>query len=247
VSYELEPGAGLGDLFFKQDDLDALVTQADRAGYQVAIHAIGDRAVEQAQTAIERALQGRPNDLRHRIEHNSIIRPEMLARYGQLGILPVLYGMYPTCQPFGPPPAAEYQGWEWPWRALLDANPGLPVAWQGDDPFFGRVRPLDDFYSLLTRNGVDEDGAVCEAPAWQKAHTITAEEALKMMTTGAAYALYRESELGSLEPGKYADLLILSQSPLAVETSEILDLEVWMTMIGGRVEFCLPGKEDYCP
>ncbi len=246
VSYEVSPGAGLGDLFFTQAELDALVARVQAAGHQAAIHAIGDRAVEQAQNAIAAVLNGGPNAPRHRIEHNSVIRPDLLPRYGQFGIVPVVFGLYPTCEPFGIPPPA-YKGWEWPWRALLDANPGLPVAWHGDDPFFGRVRPLDDLYSLVTRHEVAADGSICRAPAWQAQHTITAAEALPMMTRHAAYALFRETEVGSLAPGMYADLIVLSADPLAVDPEAIPGIEVWLTMVGGRVEYCDPAHPQVCP
>ena len=242
LSYELEPGTGLGDLFHTQEALNEMVLAAQEAGYQVAIHAIGDRAIEQAQNAIAFALDGEPNSYRHRIEHNSVIRPDLLPRYGEIGILPVVFGLYPVCNPFGPPPPPEYQAWEWPYRALLDANPGLPVAWHGDDPFFGRIRPLDDLYSLVTRADVDADGNVCPAPEWTHAHVVTVEEALRMMTINAAYALFRDEEVGSLEVGKYADLIVLTDNPLRVSTDNLPDLDVQLTMVGGGVQFCsLPG------
>lgn len=247
LSYELEPGEGLGDLFLDQEELNGLVTEAQASGFQVAIHAIGDRAIEQAQNAIAAALGGQPNTFRHRIEHNSIIRPELLPRYGEIGIVPVVFGPYPLCEPFGPPLPAEYQAWEWPWRALLDANPGLPVAWHGDDPFFGRIRPLDDLYSLVTRNEVGMDGRICESPAWQKAHTITVAEALPMMTINAAYALFRDEEVGNLEPGKYADLIVLTGNPLATAPEALKDLNVLLTMVGGRVAYCAADDQALCP
>jgi predicted amidohydrolase YtcJ len=247
LSYELQPGGGLGDLFHTQEELNGLVAKAQAAGFQVAIHAIGDRAIEQAQNAIAAVLDGQPNTLRHRIDHNSVIRPELLARYGDIGILPVIFGPYPLCEPFGPPPPVEYRLWEWPWRALLDANPGLPVAWHGDDPFFGRIRPLDDLYSLVTRNEIGADGRVCESPAWQQAHTITAAEALPMMTINAAYALFRDEEVGSLEPGKYADLIVLTGNPLATAPEALKDLNVLVTMVGGRVAYCAADNQSLCP
>ena len=247
LSYELRPGEGVGDLFFTQEELNELVTAVHNAGYQAAIHAIGDRGIEQAQNAIAAALDGRANTPRHRIEHNSVIRPELLSRYGEIGIIPVVFGLYPECEPFGPPPPPEYRDWEWPYRALLDANPDLPVAWHGDDPFFGRVRPLDDLYSLVTRNGVGEDGQICEAPTWQQQHTITAEEALQMMTINAAYALFREQEVGSLAPDKYADLIILSGNPLTADPDAFPQMNVWLAMVGGRVEFCHPDHQAVCP
>ena len=247
LSYELSPGSGLGDLFFDQEGLDALVADVHESGHQVSVHAIGDRAVEQAQNAIAAALAGAPNNLRHRIEHNSVIRPDLIPRYGEIGIIPVLFGPYPNCEAFGPPPPAEYQSWEWPYRALIDANPGLPIAWHGDDPFFGRIRPLDDFYSLITRNEVGKDDQICEGQEWQAQHIITAEEALRMMTTNAAYALFRDEEVGSLMPGKFADLIFLSANPLTVDPQEIPQMEVLLTMVGGRVEYCTPDYELLCP
>jgi predicted amidohydrolase YtcJ len=247
VSYEVRPGEGLGDLFLEQEQLNELVTAAQSAGFQVAIHAIGDRAVEQAQTAIETALDGEPNTFRHRIDHNSVIRPEQLARYGEIGIIPVVFGLYPQCEPFGPPPPEDYFTWEWPWRALLETNPGLPVAWHGDDPFFGRIRPLDDLYSLVTRDELTDGNVVCEAADWHKQHTITVEQALTMMTANSAYALWRDMEIGRLAPGYYADLIVLSDNPIAVETAALKYLDVQMTMVGGRVEFCALGQGWLCP
>jgi len=246
LSYERESGGGFGDLFFEQSELDKLVIEAHAADRQVAIHALGDRAVELAQNAIAAALQGEPNTNRHRIEHNTVVRPELLPRYSEIGIVPILYALYPSCEPWWEPPA-EYRSWEWPWRALLDANPGLPVAWHGDDPYSDRVRPLDELYGLLTRDGVDKDGRVCPAADWQAMHLITAEEALPMMTINAAYALFREDEVGSLEPGKYADLIILSDNPLAATPQAILEMNVWMTMVGGRTAYCAEGHEGLCP
>ncbi len=247
LSYEVRPGEGLGDLFFSQDELNALVKTIHDSGYQAAIHAIGDRAVEQAQNAIAAALDGEPNTLRHRIEHNSVIRPELTPRYGEIGIIPVLFGPYPLCEPFGPPPPPEYQSWEWPYRALFDANPGLPIAWHGDDPFFGRVRPLDDLYSLITRNEIGKDGQICTGQDWQARHILSVEEALSMMTINAAYALVRDAEVGSLTPGKYADLIILSDNPLQVDPETMPQMAVWLTMVGGGMEFCATDHEDLCP
>ena len=68
-----------------------------------------------------------------------------------------------------------------------------------------------------------------------------------MMTINAAYLLFREDEVGSLEPGKLADLIVLSANPLEVELDELKDIEVWMTMVGGETEYCAQGRDEYCP
>jgi predicted amidohydrolase YtcJ len=247
MSYELRPGEGLGDLFFSQEGLNELVSKVHGAGYQAVIHAIGDRAVEQAQNSIAAVLNGGANDNRHRIDHNAVIRPDLMGRYGEIGIIPVIFGMLPICKPWDPFPPPEFQSWDHPNRALLEANPGLPIAWHGDDPFAGRVRPLDDLYSLVTRNDVGEEGQVCEPPAWHLAEAIPAAEALPMMTRNSAYALFRDEEVGSLSPGMYADLIVLSGNPLDVTPAQIKELEVWLTMVGGRVEYCAAGHETGCP
>jgi predicted amidohydrolase YtcJ len=121
------------------------------------------------------------------------------------------------------------------------------VAWHGDDPFFGRVRPLDDLYSLVTRNEIGKDGQICEALPWHKQHTITAAEALKMMTINSAYALFRDEEVGRLAPGYFADLIILSDNPLTIDPDNIPQMDVWLTIVGGRVEHCAQGHENLCP
>lgn len=78
-------------------------------------------------------------------------------------------------------------------------------------------------------------------------HTITAAEALPMMTINAAYALFRDEEVGSIEAGKYADLIVLPDNPLTVAPEALVTMEVLLTMVGGRVEFCAPGHADLCP
>ena len=98
----------------------------------------------------------------------------------------------------------------------------------------------------MTRNEVDQDGRVCESPAWQKAHAVTVAEALPMMTINAAYALFRDEEVGSLEPGKYADLIVLTGNPMTIEPETIRELNVALTMVGGRVAHCAAEMQTLC-
>ena len=86
-----------------------------------------------------------------------------------------------------------------------------------------------------------------DTPDWLAARTITLRQALPMMTTEVAYALFRETEVGSLEAGKLADLLILSENPTTAEPERINEIGVWMTMVGGRVGQCAQGREALCP
>jgi predicted amidohydrolase YtcJ len=253
VAYSFDPpgGQGRGTLWFTQDQLNNIVVEIQSNGYQAAIHAQGDVAIEQAQNAIAFALNGEPNTMRHRMEHNAILRPDLLARYGEIGIVPIIFGTANTCREvnegrmterFG----KEHLAWLENWRALVDANPGLHIAWHGDYPWVQPVSPLMHLYSLVTRKQVDENGNVCNPPQWLADHALTAEEALRMMTIEGAYVLFREKEVGSLAPGKLADVIVLSGNPLD-NPDEIKDLSVLVTMVGGKTEFCATGQEALCP
>ena len=102
-------------------------------------------------------------------------------------------------------------------------------------------------HGFVTRRGWREDGTVCEPPAYAADDTLHVERVLPMMTIDAAYAVMREDEIGSLKAGKLADLIVLSADPLEVDPDAILDIQVWMTMVGGNVEYCASGHEDVCP
>lgn len=252
VSFEYPGGQGQGDLWFTQDEMNQIVASIHAAGYQVAIHAQGDRAIEQVLNAIELALDGESNTLRHRIEHNPFIRPDLLPRYSEVGVLANIVGPYPTCAEINDGYYSNFFGmenlsWLENWRAFVDANPDLHIAWHGDDPWITPVSPLLEMYSLVTRAEVAEDGTVCEPPDWLASHALTAEEVLRMMTIEGAYFLFREDEVGSLEVGKLADLLILSANPLTIDPDGIRDIEFWLTMVGGVTEYCAPGREAFCP
>ena len=245
------PDGGYGDLWFTQDELNQAVASIQAAGYQVAIHAQGDLAIEQAQNAIAYSLGGSPNLPRHRIEHNPFARPDLLGRYSEIGIIPIAWGTYPTCAEVKDSYYSSYFGkepmpWLEDWRAFLDVNPDLPVAWHSDFPS-ASLDPFLHLFSYVTRQEIDEDGTICQPPEWLASHSITIQEALPMMTINAAYALFRDTEIGSLQPGKWADLIIISDDPIAIDPLEILDLEVWMTMVGGTVEYCRPRHETLCP
>ncbi|NOY99181.1 MAG: amidohydrolase family protein [Chloroflexi bacterium] len=245
------PGGGNGDLWFTQDELNQVVADIQNAGYQVAIHAQGDLAIEQAQNAIEFALGGEPNTSRHRIEHNPFARPDLLGRYSEIGIVPIAWGEYPTCAEVNDSYYSSYFGaepmpWLENWRAFLDANPDLPVAWHSDFPY-ADLNPFLHLYSYVTRQEIDEDGSICTPPDWLAAHRITVDEALPMMTINAAYALFRDEEAGSLKAGKFADLILVSDDPTAIDPNDIINLQVWMTMVGGRVEFCSDEHASLCP
>lgn len=251
VSFEY-PGYGSGDLYFTEPELEGVIRELDAAGYQLAIHALGDRALDVVLAAYEAVLHG-DNPRHHRIDHNAILRPEQYARYTPAGAVGVLFGAFATCITLGAPTTLryltpeQYRTWEWPWRELMEANPGVHFAWHADMPGIFPPNPFPHLYGPVTRDQVAEDGTVCEAPDWLEANALDVDTALQLMTMRAAYALDRDSEVGSLTEGKFADLIILSDDPRAIDPSRLPDLQVLMTMVGGRVEHCREGAEGLCP
>lgn len=237
-----------GNLWFDQPTLDAVVAEADAAGYQVAIHAMGDRARDAAIAAIGNALRGRQNVLRHRIEHDLFMRPDQIESYARTGIVPTLLTSM-TCNQNLNPLEEHFPDYVRPWfrplPSMLAAR--LPVAWASDWPY----RPIDTLqfhlYNLVTRKQVDEDGVtVCEPNDFYASGRVTTKQALRLMTLGGAYALHMESVVGSLEPGKFADLVVLSRDPLDVAPDALKDLVVLSTVIGGRPRYCAAGHEELC-
>lgn len=247
LSYETSPGSGLGDLYLTGEQIAAVVREAQDAGHQVAIHALGDRAIEAALDGIESALDGQPNAYRHRIEHNAILRPDLLPRYGQIGVVATIFASFPSCTPFDNPSPEPYNQWEWAWPGLIETNPDLHVAWHGDDPYIQPLSPILELYGFATRKQALDDGTVCDGLDWIQDDRLTVNQALPMMTRESAYALFRDEEVGTLKPGKFADLIILSANPQTDNPETLLGTDVLMTMVAGNVEFCAPGNETLCP
>ncbi|MEX1248467.1 MAG: amidohydrolase family protein [Anaerolineales bacterium] len=246
-----------GDLYWQQDELNQVVAQAQAAGYRVAFHAMGDGAIETALNAIEFALNGRPNEeVRHQIEHNSLIRPDLLARYEELNVPGSVrgYGDFCNLQEL----SADFGPGRITWYANRYALPGLDIhaymetdfGWTADpdDRFHQRgLDPIMQLYGIVTHNLEGPDGTVCGPDPVVAAFAISVERALRMLTIDPAYAVSMEDYVGSLKPGKFADLIILSANPLEVAPEDLMDLRVWMTMVGGNTEYCASGKEPYCP
>ncbi|MDD2696153.1 MAG: amidohydrolase family protein [Anaerolineales bacterium] len=121
------------------------------------------------------------------------------------------------------------------------------MAWHGDDPYVEPLDPLLDLYSYVTRRSVSNEGQVCDPPAWLADGAITVEEAMKLMTSGSAYALFHDEEAGSLSEGKYADLIALSADLPGIDPESIRDVQVRMTMVGGEVRYCAPEWQPFYP
>jgi predicted amidohydrolase YtcJ len=248
-SFETETGPG--DLYLTAAELAPLFQRLDSEGYQIAIHALGDRAMTEVLDGFDAAFGG-PRPLRHRIEHNALVSEAFAGRYDRAGVTATIFGFYPTCFFTGesggfayrtPPPFDE---WEWHWRRLIDGNPNTVFAWHADFPVFGQTSPIASLFGLVTRKEARGDGTFCEPGPAQEAGAIRIDEALRLMTTDAAYVLHREEEIGSITPGRLADLVILTDDPRQVEPGELLNTIVIFTMVDGVPEFCTDIFESLC-
>lgn len=216
-----EPGnTGLAQ--YGEEEFYALVEKAHANGYQVGVHAIGDKGVHWVLNAIERARQKHgKKGLRHRIEHNTVTTFEDTKRYGRLGVVasmqPNITGseMYKRVR-LGVERARRVDMW----RTLL--NNGAMLAWGTDWPV-SPLNPMFNLYQLVTRYYEEERLAMAEA--------------IKYYTYGPAYASFEEDIKGTLEVGKLADVVVLSQDLFTVQSRDITKIEVLYTILGGKIVY----------
>ncbi|HEX5696032.1 MAG TPA: amidohydrolase family protein, partial [Acidimicrobiia bacterium] len=183
ASYTYSDGS-TGDLYYDVDGMEAVIREADTSGYQVAVHALGDRAVATVLEAMARVIDGGGNPLRHRIDHNAVVSPELSGLHQESGSVAVIFGAFPTCaltdqgSQFKYRTPAEFLSWEWPWRRLLDENPDTVFGWHADFPAFPAALG-GHLAGFVTR--IEGE---CQPLPDMAAGTITVEEALHVMTMG---------------------------------------------------------------
>jgi hypothetical protein len=237
--YADEPGTS-GLLRLSPEALHEIVASAVRAGFQPAVHAIGDRANRIALDAFERIQREIPDSrrLRMRLEHAQILDPRDIPRFANLN---VIASMQPTHGTSDMPWVAarigdrRMQQGAYVWRRLLDA--GATIAAGSDFPV-EEANPLLGFYAAVTR----QDPAGNPPGGWMPHERMTREQALRAFTLDAAYAAHAEQLLGSLQEGKLADLVVLSKDIMTVSPREILTTDVLLSVISGEVVY-----EDRAP
>jgi hypothetical protein len=213
-------------------DIEKTADFAMRNGFQLCVHAIGDRGNREVLDLFERTFKKYPEkkDLRWRVEHAQHLSPQDIPRFGKLGVIPAMQGVHCTSDaPYVLARLGEKRSREgaYMWRKLLDT--GAVIA-NGTDAPVEDVDPIPSFYASVTRKLAD--GSVFFGD--QK---MTRMEALKSYTLDAAYAAFEEKEKGSLTPGKFADITVLSKDLLTVSDEEILKTEVLYTIVGGKVRY----------
>jgi predicted amidohydrolase YtcJ len=206
---------------------------AARRGFQIGIHAIGDRGNRIAIDTFDRVQREVPEAraLRLRVEHAQILDAAEIPRFAALGIVASMQATHATSDmPWVPARigVARMQEGAYVWQRLLHS--GVVLA-NGSDFPVEEANPMLGFYAAITR----QDAAGDPPGGWMPEQRLTREQALRSFTWGAAYAAHAETLLGSLEPGKLADFVVLSRDIMRVVPKEILGTTVTMTVVGGEV------------
>lgn len=215
------------------DDLRRWTQGADRAGLQVIVHAIGDRAINSQLNIFEQVeRENGARDRRFRIEHAQHLLPADIPRFAQLGVIA-------SVQPYhaiddgrwaetviGPARAKT----TYAFRSLLDAKARLAF---GSDWFVAPPTPLEGIYAAVTRRTLDDKWP----EGWVPEQKIRVEEALRAYTSDAAYASFDETIKGSIERGKLADLVLIDRDITRVPPETIRDARILVTVVGGRIVF----------
>ncbi len=215
--------------FWTQEELDSFVAKANNLGFQVGIHAIGDLGNRMALDAFEKAQDGRPSSIRNRIEHAQIIALDDIPRFSELGVIASIQATHATSDKNM---AEDRVGTErilggYAWRRLLDSG---AVLANGSDFPVELSNPFHGLYASVTRQGRDGE----PEGGWYRDQALTRAEALHSFTLAAAFAAHQEDRMGSLEAGKWADFIIIDRDYFAIPASEIDDIKVLQTWVGGK-------------
>lgn len=219
-------GSAKGELMYTQEELDRAVLELYRGDRWLVLHVMGDEAVEMALNSIEKALVEEPKDvIRFRLEHAAVLNEELVGRIKRLG---VTVSVQPKCvaSEFKVWSAVERLGherarWLYPLKTLF--KEGIRVVGGSDSPM-EQISVMEAVQAAATRQGYPEE-------------QLTAHEALMMYTVNAAYASNEENVKGSITEGKHADLTVLSDNPLTVQSNKIGEIDVEMTVVGGKIVY----------
>jgi predicted amidohydrolase YtcJ len=228
--YSDDPG-NRGLAILDRATIQAVAEKAVAHGFQVATHAIGDGANHTVLEAYAVALRG-ANDRRFRVEHAQVVAPGDFAAFAKYSILA---SMQPTHATSDMPWAADRLGPErvkgaYAWQTLTRLGVHVPF---GSDFPVESPNPLRGFYAAITRQ--DKDGH--PPGGWFPDQRMTREEALRAFTIEGAYAAFAENSRGSLEPGKFADFVILSTDIMTATPDQIYNARVTKTVVGGKIVF----------
>jgi predicted amidohydrolase YtcJ len=230
--YNDEPSTS-GLAMWPYEELEKMVLTADKMGFQIGIHAIGDKGNNWVLNAFEKAIEvnGR-RDSRHRDEHTQTLQSSDIPRFAQLGVIP---SMQPThCitdkRFYEKRIGTERSKGAYAWRSLVDAGSILAF---GTDYQVEPLNPMEGLYAAVTR----KDRLGEEGSGWFPEQKLTMEEAIKYYTWGSAYAQFMDDRKGMIKPGYLADIVIANKDLLTIPENEIMKTKVDYTITGGKVVY----------
>ncbi len=222
-----------GLAMWQYEELEKMVLAADKMGFQIGIHAIGDKANNWILNAFEKAIEvnGR-RDSRHRDEHTQTLLLSDIPRFAQLGVIP---SMQPTHCISDKLFYEKRVGFErckgtYAWRSLMDA--GSAIAF-GTDYQVEPLNPMEGLYAAVSR----KDRLGEEGEGWFPEQKLTMQEAIKFYTLGSAYAQFMEDRKGMIRNGYLADIVITDKDLLTIPETEIMKTKVDYTITGGKVVY----------
>lgn len=227
-----------GFLTAKEDEVSRMLEAALRRGLQVETHAIGDRAnrtildlYEKAFARISPAERKIPEP-RWRVEHAQVVNPADIPRFARLGIIPSMQPSHAIGDLFFAPARLGLKRLEgaYSWQSFIKS--GSIIAGGSDAPV-ERGEPMIEFYAAVARKSLKGESG----EGWHPEQAVSREQALKMFTLWPAFAAFEEKLKGSIEPGKLADLTILSADIMKIPEAEILKTRTVMTIIGGEIVY----------
>ncbi|MGW6914314.1 amidohydrolase [Kitasatospora sp. NPDC054939] len=233
----LEPYAGhhshRGETFYPPEEFAEVLAGLDAAGFQAFVHATGDRGIRTVLDAVAhaRAVNG-PRDARHQVVHVECLDPADVPRFAELGVVACMQPRHCSPDIAGPgrdwaEAVGEYRWTKaWPMRSLHEAGAVLALS---SDWNVAEMDPMVGLYTAVTRRGL------AGGDPWMPGETLDLATALRGYTLGSAYAVHLDGELGSLTPGKHADLVMLSEDLFAVEPKAYLDTRVELGVLAGEV------------
>ena len=221
-----------GLLIHSREELQSDIVKANGMGFQVAIHAIGDRGNRVVLDAFAEAQRKQPSKLRNRVEHAQVVALADIPRFAEFG---VIASMQPTHATSDMNMAEDRVGPQrikggYAWRRLLDS--GAVIASGSDFPV-ELPDPFHGLYAAVAR----QDRAGAPEGGWYADQAMTRAEALHSFTLAAAYAAHQEERLGSLERGKWADFIVVDRDYFEIPAGEIDDIRVLQTWVGGKLVY----------
>jgi len=228
-----DDSSSCGLAIYEQDELAALIQNIDAAGLQCAVHAIGDKANHLVLNGFEQAkLKNPARHTRHRIEHAQIIHPKDLQRFKDLDIIVSVQ------------PSHCVDDMLWAHNRIGDKRIQYAFLWQsflkqgcniafGTDWPVAPLNPMVTLYAAVARRSLQGE----PAEGWFPEEKLSLEQAIECYTHGAAYAEFEENMKGTIEPGKYADIIILSENPFEINHQQLLNVEVVTTIQNGRIVY----------